>query len=76
MHWFSLTLESIGVFCLATQIWYLPYRRVSEHFGFHRTKSGRVRRATLIELLNAFGCLWFVAAILMNLAKWLGDSAR
>ena len=70
MYWFSLTL---AVFLLATPIWYLPYRRVTEHFGFHRTPSGRVQRATLIDWLNATGCGWFVAAILTALSRWLGE---
>ena len=68
--------RSFEVFCPAAPIWYLPYRCLSEHFGFPLRKNDRVRRANLIDWLNATGCGLFAAAILTNLAQWLRDGAR
>lgn len=62
--------------CLAAPVWYLPVRRVFEHFGRPRTISGRVKRAALIDWLYATGHGLFLGAFLLPLSQVLWTHLR
>lgn len=61
----------LGIASLATPLWYLPARRLTERLGRPRHRSGRINRANLIDWLNATGCGVFLAAILLPLGQFL-----
>jgi hypothetical protein len=74
MKWPLYVVATLCVLCVATPLWYLPYRRVLEHFGHPRYKSRRVKRATRLDWLSATGIGFFVGALLAPFVQvlWFG----
>jgi hypothetical protein len=74
MKWPLYAVATLFVFCVATPLWYWPYRRLLEHCGRPKYKSGRDKNATMIDWLSATGLGLFVAAILAPFVQmlWFG----
>jgi hypothetical protein len=74
MTWHLYVAASLFVVCVATPIWYLPYRKILKHFGLPRSKSGRVKLATTLDSLSATGLGLFLAAVLAPFVQmlWFG----
>jgi hypothetical protein len=60
-------VDVLAVICVTTPAWYFPYRRLIEHLGYSRYKSGRVRQASLVDWLCATGIGIFVGSLLLPL---------
>lgn len=54
--------------CLTTPVWFIPLCRVLELYGYPRSASGRVKRPTLMDWLNATGVGIFLGAFLLPLS--------
>ena len=63
-----------GMIFLATPVWYIPARRSMEYIWASRTPSGRIKRVTLVEWLNATGVGLFAAILLLSLGNYLQNS--
>jgi hypothetical protein len=74
MIWPLYATATLFVVCVMTPLWYLPYRRILEHFAHTRYRSGRVKRATMLDWLSATGLGLFVGALLAPFVQmlWFG----
>lgn len=74
MKWGLYAAAAACIFCLTTPLWYLPYRRLLEHFGHPKNQSGQLKRATMIDWLSATGLGLFLGALLTPFLQllWFG----